>query len=413
MTKDNFCVGEFELTGLESAPRGVSQIEIIFSIDVNGIINISALDLKNVDNKKTISINSNKGRLSSEKIKELIEEAKFSEAKDKLEKEKKQLFYELEDLCSNIKINVNNEDFMLKEKDRMFVMSDVDKIFEWLKEKDYCDRNRKEFINILSKVKKKYGTLILKSTYDQDKVKAASDELSKIEATTIFGNEDEEKTIYEELENEELGIKDVKDEEVKKEIRRLREILINLCDSVLEIVSCDCFKINTESVVDLKDCINDTLLWVHVREKISITEYNQKIDDINKTCNEIIEKYNDQQIFEQNTISKNTHIKKSELEQLCYALLSSILSNMIVLEASNLEKLKDKVNETLDWLISVDIEIKKTNIDNEKHYLDEDIYQNKIDELNEMCNSLYSSMLNINIHNGSDLLNESDQNSNK
>lgn len=92
MTKDNFKVGEFELTGIESAPRGIAQIEITFAVDVNGIINVSGIDLKNNDNQKTISINSNKGRLSHEKIKELVEEAKHAEISDKIEKGKKAIF---------------------------------------------------------------------------------------------------------------------------------------------------------------------------------------------------------------------------------------------------------------------------------------------------------------------------------
>ena len=64
-----------KLAGITPTLRGINQFDITFSVDVNGIINVTALDKSNVDNKHTITINSNKGRLSVEKIKELIEEA--------------------------------------------------------------------------------------------------------------------------------------------------------------------------------------------------------------------------------------------------------------------------------------------------------------------------------------------------
>ena len=42
MTKDNYNLGKFDLTGIPSAPRRVPQIEVTFDIDVNGIQNVSA-----------------------------------------------------------------------------------------------------------------------------------------------------------------------------------------------------------------------------------------------------------------------------------------------------------------------------------------------------------------------------------
>jgi len=44
MTKDNVLLGKFELTGLPPAPRGVPQIEVMFEIDANGILHVSAHD---------------------------------------------------------------------------------------------------------------------------------------------------------------------------------------------------------------------------------------------------------------------------------------------------------------------------------------------------------------------------------
>ena len=43
-TQDNNLLGKFELTGLPPAPRGVPQINVVFDIDANGILNVSAKD---------------------------------------------------------------------------------------------------------------------------------------------------------------------------------------------------------------------------------------------------------------------------------------------------------------------------------------------------------------------------------
>ena len=51
MTKDNFLIGEIELNGIKKAPRGVPEIEVTFSIDINGIINVSIEDKHSGSNK--------------------------------------------------------------------------------------------------------------------------------------------------------------------------------------------------------------------------------------------------------------------------------------------------------------------------------------------------------------------------
>ena len=398
LTKDNFLVGEFELTGIEEAPRGIAQIEITFTVDVNGIISVTALDLKNTDNKKTISINSNKGRLTPNEIKELVLEAQNFEIKDKIEKEKKQLFYEIEDLCSNIKTNLCDENYKLKEKDKELISEDIKKINEWLSEKNYSDRTKKDYLRVLKKIKDKYGTLIIRSTGENDKVEGLNADPST-KATSVYGNDEdddkENEKIYEEIENEELGLNDEVDEETKKEVKRLRETIVTLCYTIFDIISCKTLKIEKDYITELKEYVDDILLWAHVKEKISISEYKQKIEEVNKACNSIVEKYDGQEIFEQTTV----HNKRNELEQLCYTLLGSIMSNVLALHEDNIKKLKEKAEEMLDWLINVDIKTRKAELNNTNYIVDEQDYQIRIDCLNTLCNELYDSMLNVHISN--------------
>jgi len=377
MTKDNFLVGEFELQGIEAAPRGVAQIEITFAIDVNGIVNVTAKDLNNEQNENTITIKSNKGRLSEKRIKELILEAEDMEREDIINREKRQLFYEIEDLCANIKLNIDNKDeFKLKDKDREYIHNDITKILNWLKEKKYNDRNRTEYIDILKRIKKKYSTLMLRISHKQDKVKGLNDNSM---GTKIFGNEEDEETIFKVIEEEDLGISDFTD---KDNVKQLREETMNLCHNILEIISSENIKISSEDLNDIKDYIDDILLWIHVAEKITAIEYKQKLDEINEICDKIVNKYDT--ILDNNEIEKKISTKKDELEQLCYTLKSSVECNLFNCEKKYIEKLINLLDYNLNWLIDIECENKS---------IDDEIYQKHIDDINTYCNYLYENVV--------------------
>ncbi|KAJ7816760.1 heat shock protein 70 family [Mycena olivaceomarginata] len=72
--RDNNLLGKFELSGILRAPRGVPQIEVTFDIDANGILGVSAYD-RMTGTSNSITINTDKGRLSKEEINRLVEEA--------------------------------------------------------------------------------------------------------------------------------------------------------------------------------------------------------------------------------------------------------------------------------------------------------------------------------------------------
>merc|ERR1712005_48292 len=67
MTKDNHILGQFELSGIPPAPRGQPQIEVTFSIDADGILNVQAKEL-GTGVTEEITITSEKDRLSEEEI---------------------------------------------------------------------------------------------------------------------------------------------------------------------------------------------------------------------------------------------------------------------------------------------------------------------------------------------------------
>jgi len=80
MANDNKTLGNFQLTGIAPARRGVPQIEVTFDIDVNGIVNVSAVD-KATNRKQSITITNSSG-LSDDEIDRMVKEAEAHKAED-------------------------------------------------------------------------------------------------------------------------------------------------------------------------------------------------------------------------------------------------------------------------------------------------------------------------------------------
>lgn len=86
MAADDKLLGEFNLSGINPAPRGVPQIEVTFEVDANGILNVSAKD-KATGKEQSIRIEASSG-LSDAEIQRMRDEAKANEEADKKAKER-------------------------------------------------------------------------------------------------------------------------------------------------------------------------------------------------------------------------------------------------------------------------------------------------------------------------------------
>ena len=86
MASQNKSLGTFNLDGIPPAPRGVPQVEVIFDIDANGILHVTAKD-KGTGKEQKIRIEAGSG-LNKEEVEKMKAEAKANEATDKAEKEK-------------------------------------------------------------------------------------------------------------------------------------------------------------------------------------------------------------------------------------------------------------------------------------------------------------------------------------
>ena len=85
MARDNKTLGNFELTGIPAAPRGVPQIEVTFDIDANGIVHVSAKDL-GTGKEQSIKITASSG-LSQEEIDKMVRDAEMHASEDKKKRE--------------------------------------------------------------------------------------------------------------------------------------------------------------------------------------------------------------------------------------------------------------------------------------------------------------------------------------
>jgi len=107
MTKDNNKLGEFELTGIAPAPRGIPQIEITYDIDANGILKVSAKE-KTTGKENSLVIN-NKEKMTKEQIDELVRKAEEFKDEDKKIKERIEAKNQLESYLYGLKNSITEE----------------------------------------------------------------------------------------------------------------------------------------------------------------------------------------------------------------------------------------------------------------------------------------------------------------
>ena len=160
MTKDNNRLGQFELSGIPPAPRGVPQIEVTFDVDANGILNVSALE-KAGGKEEKITIQSDRNR-SQDEIDRMVKEAESFKEDDEHQRERIEAKTGLESYAYQIKQSM--EDEKIKDKvsaeDMTVVKTKVDETLSWLEEnqtaeKDEFEHHRKELEGVVNPVMSK------------------------------------------------------------------------------------------------------------------------------------------------------------------------------------------------------------------------------------------------------------------
>jgi L1 cell adhesion molecule like protein len=104
--KDNHKIGDFELTGIPKQAKGAAKIEVIFSIDGNGILSVKAVDLTSgMFNEVRIT---DTARLSPDDISRMVKEADEFRADDELKKESLQVRYAFEKELAFVQTSIND-----------------------------------------------------------------------------------------------------------------------------------------------------------------------------------------------------------------------------------------------------------------------------------------------------------------
>jgi L1 cell adhesion molecule like protein len=132
-TKDNNLLGKFELSGIPPAPRGVPQINVIYDIDANSILNVSAED-KSTGQKNKITITNDKGRLSKDEIERMVAEAEKYKSEDEDHRKKIEAKNSLENYCYSMRNTLKDSKFegKVSDEDKEKLNKAIDDAIEWL-----------------------------------------------------------------------------------------------------------------------------------------------------------------------------------------------------------------------------------------------------------------------------------------
>jgi molecular chaperone DnaK len=124
MAYDNKSLGRFQLTGIPAAPRGVPQIEVKFTIDKNGIVNVSAKDLGTGKSQNvTITASTN---MTEEEINQRVKEAEQFAEEDKKRKDEVETLNHAESLAYEIEKQLKENGDKLSDEDKATVQSELD-----------------------------------------------------------------------------------------------------------------------------------------------------------------------------------------------------------------------------------------------------------------------------------------------
>ncbi len=134
MAADNKTLGNFQLTGIAPARRGVPQIEVTFDIDVNGIVNVSAVD-KGTGKKQSITIQNSSG-LSEEEIDRMVKEAEANKAADDQRKEDAETRNKAMAFIDQIDQTLENKDIKVDENQKAQVKTLRDELQKALDSND-------------------------------------------------------------------------------------------------------------------------------------------------------------------------------------------------------------------------------------------------------------------------------------
>lgn len=176
MASDNKTLGKFMLDGIPPAPRGVPQVEVAFSIDANGILNVKAVD-KATNKEQKITITASTG-LSDDEIENMVEDAAKHAKEDKEKREEIEVRNDAESMIFNTEKLLKDAGDKISKKDKEDAeakMADLKKVLE--AEKPDIERIKKaveELTKSVQEVSKKMYEAAAKEVEKEEKEKGDS-----------------------------------------------------------------------------------------------------------------------------------------------------------------------------------------------------------------------------------------------
>jgi len=170
MASDNKLLGNFDLTGIPPAPRGVPQIEVSFDIDANGIVNVAARD-KGTGTEQNITVQSS-GGLSDSDIERMVREAEDNAEADKIRKEKIENRNEADGLIYNTEKSLTEHKDKISEEIRQGIEDTIKDTRALLAKDDFEVDELKEKIVELSSAAQKIGEAVYKASQESQSAKS-------------------------------------------------------------------------------------------------------------------------------------------------------------------------------------------------------------------------------------------------
>jgi molecular chaperone DnaK len=182
MAYDNKTLGRFQLTGIPAAPRGVPQIEVTFSIDRNGIVNVHAKD-KGTGNEQKITITASTN-MTEEEIQARVKEAEQFAEEDKKHKEEVEVVNQADSLIYEMEKQLRENGDKLSEEDKATVQSELEE-FKKVKETNDVQQIKAAIEPLTQKVYQIFGKL-----YQQQAPEGAHDAAQETPSDGPVENDD-------------------------------------------------------------------------------------------------------------------------------------------------------------------------------------------------------------------------------
>jgi len=161
MAADNRRLGNFELTGIPAAPRGIPQIEVTFDIDANGILHVNAKD-KGTGQEQSIKIERT-GSLDESEIDRMVKDAEAHADEDKKTKESIHARNELDTLIFSTEKSMEEHGDKLKDEEKKPIEEAIKEAKEKLEELTKKSASKEEYEAVrddLAKKAQKIGEIV-------------------------------------------------------------------------------------------------------------------------------------------------------------------------------------------------------------------------------------------------------------